>query len=81
MGSVDPAIVEAVKEVLRLNGSTVEEAVICISDPQFHNKTRIHDWRNYVPREFQSVWHKLSATEQILLFSMAEIQASNEEWE
>jgi hypothetical protein len=52
-----------------------------IDDPDFKHKNRVHDWRNYIPYEFQKIWGELPLIARFALVIMAEERASDEEWE
>lgn len=52
-----------------------------ISNPQFENAGRVHDWRNYVPALLQEHWNELSVDSRLIVYAMAEDRASAEEWD
>lgn len=52
-----------------------------IENPQFETRHMVHDWRNYVPEICQLLWDELSEETKIVLYALAEYEASNEEWE
>ena len=54
---------------------------IDLDKPNFKNKTRKHDWRNYVPYEWQDKWVKFTERERQIIAVMAQMQADNEEWD
>ncbi len=53
----------------------------CINEPHFENAGKVHDWRNYVPCEWQKRWDDFTERERIIISVMAEIQADKEEWD
>lgn len=54
---------------------------IGLNDPKFEQTTRVHDWRNYVPDEWQKDWDKFTDREKKIIAIMAETQADSEEWD
>lgn len=54
---------------------------IDINNPDFANTTKVHDWRNYVPFEWQKSWLEFSERERQIIVVMAEMQSDNEEWD
>lgn len=52
-----------------------------INKPDFKHTTKIHDWRNYIPHEFQIIWKELPIITRFALVIMAEEQARNEDWD
>lgn len=54
---------------------------IDLNDPKFEQTTRVHDWRNYVPDEWQKDWNKFTNREKKIIAIMAETQADSEEWD
>jgi len=54
---------------------------INLDNPKFENKTRVHDWRNYVPDEWIKEWSSLTDREKKIIAVMAETQADKEEWD
>jgi len=52
-----------------------------ISNPDFKNTGKVHDWRNYVPYDWQNNWHQFSERERQIIAVMAQMQADNEEWD
>ena len=53
---------------------------INLDKPEFENRTRVHDWRNYVPDEWVKEWDSLTEREKRIVAVMAETQADKEEW-
>jgi hypothetical protein len=54
---------------------------IDVGSPDFKAKTLVHDWRNYVPKQWQDNWHKLTERERKIIAIMAQRQADIEEWD
>ncbi len=54
---------------------------IDLDNPEFAKAGKVHDWRNYVPDDWQLNWDKFTHRERNLIAVMAEIQAENEEWD
>jgi len=54
---------------------------IDIDRPDFDNKTKVHDWRNYVPYNWQTNWGQFTEREKKIIAVMAQMQADNEEWD
>lgn len=52
-----------------------------LSNPEFDKIGRVHDWRNYVPDEWQKCWKEFTDRERMIIAAMAEKQAGNEEWD
>lgn len=52
-----------------------------LSDDTFARKTRIQDWRNYVPFEIQKVWAQLTERERRIAAIVAQSVADREEWD
>lgn len=42
---------------------------------------RVHDWRSYVPDELEAMWPTLSPEVRMAVAVVAQIAASNEEWD
>ncbi len=53
---------------------------INIENPKFEERTKVHDWRNYVPFEWMNKWNEFSEREKKIIAVMAEMQAVNEDW-
>lgn len=60
---------------------TVELSFIDIHNPDFKNVSNIHDWRNYVPYDWQENWEQFSERERKIIAVMAQSQADKEEWD
>jgi hypothetical protein len=60
---------------------TSELSMINIENPDFENTTRVHDWRNYVPNDWQNNWEQFTDRERKIVAVMAQVQADKEEWD
>jgi len=58
-----------------------EQVAHQLREPDFKNKRRVHDWRNYIDAVLQPIWGELSLEARFIAFILAETQASKEEWE
>ncbi len=47
----------------------------------FKSGGRVHNWKKYVPDNFESNWDNLSLREKKIIYFMAELQANREEWD
>lgn len=56
-------------------------SMIDIDNPDFKNAGKIHDWRNYVPYEWEKNWHLFTERERKIIAVMAEKRANAEEWD
>lgn len=54
---------------------------ININKPDFENKQKVHDWRNYVPYDWQKNWEEFTERERQIIAVMTQTQAENEEWD
>lgn len=52
-----------------------------LNNPDFENKSKVHDWRNYIPLDIQSIWLSLSEETRLIAAYMAERQADREDWD
>lgn len=52
-----------------------------LHDPKFDQTRKVHDWRNYVPFEWQKDWNEFTDREKKIIIVMAETQAEVEEWD
>lgn len=59
----------------------VEVASVPLSNPRFADRTRVHDWRNYVPEWAERGWKSLTHRERAIIAVMAEEKAASEHWE
>jgi hypothetical protein len=54
--------------------------LIDIENPKFEEKIKVHDWRNYVPYDWQINWFEFTERERQIIAVMAETQADKEDW-
>jgi len=54
--------------------------LIDINNPMFEDVGIVHDWRNYVPYDWQTNWFKFTERERQIIAVMAETQADKEDW-
>jgi hypothetical protein len=54
---------------------------INLDNPEFDKRSKVHDWRNYVPYDWMKEWDNLTEREKNIIAVMAETQADNEEWD
>lgn len=52
-----------------------------LETPDFKNRKEVHDWKNYVPKELIKDWLELTNRERKIIYTMAEIQANDEDWD
>ncbi len=52
-----------------------------IKNPNFENKGRVHNWRNYIDDEIKSLWYLLSEDAKLIAYIQAKRSAYNEEWD
>lgn len=88
-GNIDPVV--AHDRVLKLflppnninlfQDYTAELSMIDINNPDFENTSKVHDWRNYVPYEWQKNWKELTERERQIIVVMAQSEADQEEWD
>lgn len=57
------------------------EIINLMHEPQFSEKVKQHNWRNYIDDEVQVIWASLSEQARLALFINAEIRAGSEEWD
>jgi hypothetical protein len=60
---------------------TEELSMIDIHNPDFKNKSKVHDWRNYVPYDWRNNWEQFTERERKIIAVMAQIQADKEVWD
>jgi hypothetical protein len=60
---------------------TVNLSMININNPDFKNAAKVHDWRNYVPCDWQKNWEQFTERERQIIAVMAQSQADKEEWD
>lgn len=60
---------------------TKELGMIDVNNPKFEQVGKVHDWRNYVPYEWQKNWDNFTDREKQIIAVMAEMQADAEVWD
>ena len=60
---------------------TAELSMIDTNNPDFKNASKVHDWRNYVPYDWQKLWSQFTERERQIIAIMAQIQADKEGWD
>ena len=61
--------------------STLSKLYDALLEPDFEEKNRIHNWKNYIPSQFKKVWPELTIEIKLSFYIMAELQASAEDWD
>jgi len=56
-------------------------APVNLSNPDFENTRRVHDWRNRVADIFINTWDRLTERERMIIFIIAEQEASSEKYD
>jgi hypothetical protein len=49
--------------------------------PNWKNKQKVHDWRNYISQELQEMWDTFTYKQKEAIARNADEQASNEHWD
>ena len=60
---------------------TEKLSMIDIEKPDFKNTTKVHDWRNYIPYDWQINWNQFTQRERQIMAVMAQSSADIEEWD
>ena len=47
----------------------------------FENGSRVHNWQNYIPPAVREIWPDLLDEAKFSIYYMAEIRASQEDWD
>lgn len=50
-------------------------------NPDWKNKERVHEWKNYVSNEIQNIWHSFNLEQKATIALQAREQASQEDWD
>lgn len=79
--SNNPNLKQTKMEAIQLNIFKDFIELIDIENPNFQNVGKVHDWRNYVPYEWQEKWFEFTERERQIIAVMAETQADKEEWD
>lgn len=64
-------------KLIDILGEFSAEAIL---SPEWENKGRVHDWRNYIPKALQGIWGDLSYDAQVIAYYLADGMAGREEW-
>ncbi len=56
-------------------------SMIDIDNPDWKNISKVHDWKNYVPYDWQENWQDFTERERQIIAVMAQSQADKEEWD
>lgn len=56
-------------------------AAFDLSEVDFSVKSRVHDWRNYIPEELTMIWKSLTDRERFFIYVMAQDRADLEDWD
>ena len=51
-----------------------------VENPNFKQKSKVHDWKNYVG-DFEYFWDELTLREKQIIYVLAEQQANAEYWD
>jgi len=49
--------------------------------PKWEEASKVHDWRNYIPKELREEWNNLDLSTKVIVFLFAEERAGYEEWD
>ena len=60
---------------------TTKLSMIDIDNPDWKNISKVHDWKNYVPYDWQENWQDFTERERKIIAVMAQSQADKEEWD
>lgn len=60
---------------------TSELSMANIDNPDFEHKNVTHDWKNYVPYDWQKNWSEFTERERKIIAVMAQREANKEEWD
>jgi hypothetical protein len=58
-----------------------ERRLAQLSNPEFDNAGRVHDWRNHVGEATKSLWHTFTDEQKAAIAVDSDERASREEWE
>lgn len=71
-------------EDLRLMADAIERGTThgyhWLTEPDFEDTEKCHDWRNHVPGELQRIWSRLSQEARAAVFVCAQGAADSEDW-
>lgn len=49
--------------------------------PNWGKIEKVHDWKNYIPDTWKSIWFGLTDREKKMISAISAIQANKEEWD
>lgn len=49
--------------------------------PDWGNKGRAHDWKNYISPELEAMWESFTPEQKMAIANSADYPASREEWD
>jgi len=52
-----------------------------LKNPEWEMANKVHDWRNYVELLLRENWKHFSMREKLIIYTMANSVANNEEWD
>ena len=55
--------------------------LVDLFNPEWGEVSRVHDWRNHIPKDVKSAWDTLSIEARYIAYYNAEISADQEEWD
>lgn len=50
-------------------------------NPQWNKAEKVHDWKNYISEELQSIWDSFTVVQKSVIAKNAQEQASCEDWD
>lgn len=78
---IEPIVMKAIADELSYAGTSLSDAYDVAGDPQWEITNKVHNWRNYIPESLKKCWTAMSLEGRMVLYLMANHQATNEEWE
>ena len=52
-----------------------------IGSETFEDRSRVHNWRNWIPDNFKEAWSSLPEEVQLVMYMLAELEARREYWD
>ncbi|MBC8737003.1 recombinase RecA [Paraburkholderia sp. UCT31] len=49
--------------------------------PDWANRQRVHDWKNYISEHLQAMWHTFTPDQKAAIAANAHLQAGLENWD
>ena len=56
-------------------------ALVDIKVPHWERRSRVHDWRNYIPTFMQETWDEIPRAVQLYAYLKAQDDAHDERWD